>query len=119
LVVFDLGDLATKVAEIPGCEMPDDFKRGRDSHPIHLLILIRLTRPAFEPIVPMLFHIAVPRQESQLALLIHIQHPEVVTPDSRMVAFTEWASMACHSMASDIQAVGKQAISARQRSNEA
>src|SRR2546422_6579336 len=74
LVVFDLGDLATKPVEIPGGEMPDDFNPGRDAHPTHLSILVALTRPGCEQIAPMLFLKAVRRQMGQLALLIHMQH---------------------------------------------
>ncbi len=43
LVVFDLGNLATEVAELPGGEMPGDFDLGRDPHPIHLPVLVGLT----------------------------------------------------------------------------
>ncbi len=42
LVVFDLGDLATKPAEIPGCKMLYDFHLGRDPHTPHLLVLLYL-----------------------------------------------------------------------------
>ncbi len=47
LVVFDLGDLATKPAEIPGCEMPRDLNPGRDAHPIHLVMGRKIDDLAF------------------------------------------------------------------------
>ena len=53
--------------------MPCDFNPGRDAHPLHLLILVALSRPGCEQIVPMLFLIAVRRHVGQLALLIYMQ----------------------------------------------
>lgn len=55
--------------------MPRDFTSGRDAHPIYLLVLVGLSRPGCELVVPMLFPIALCRQPGQLALLIHMQHP--------------------------------------------
>ena len=43
LVILYFRNLATKVAEIPRCEIPRDLHPGRDEHPTHLLILRALS----------------------------------------------------------------------------